>query len=61
MTIAALKADIAERTARRVRRMSLANCAAVSGTLIAGRNHAHERRFDEVLFRVHTGVRSEPS
>jgi cation/acetate symporter len=33
---------------------------AVLGTLIAGRNDAHERRFDEVVLRVHTGVRSEP-
>jgi cation/acetate symporter len=31
---------------------------AVLGTLVAGRNDAHERRFDEVMFRVHTGVRS---
>jgi cation/acetate symporter len=31
---------------------------AVLGTLIAGRNNAHERRFDEVMLRVHTGVRS---
>jgi cation/acetate symporter len=31
---------------------------AVLGTLIAGRNDAHERRFDEVMLRVHTGVRS---
>jgi cation/acetate symporter len=31
---------------------------AVLGTLIAGRNDAHERRFDEVMFRVHTGMRS---
>ena len=23
-----------------------------------GRNDAHERRFDEVMYRVHTGVRS---
>ena len=29
---------------------------AVLGTLIAGRNDVHERRFDEVMFRVHTGV-----
>ena len=29
---------------------------AVLGTLVAGRNDAHERRFDEVMFRVHTGV-----
>lgn len=28
---------------------------AVLGTLIAGRNNAHERRFDEVIFRIHTG------
>jgi cation/acetate symporter len=32
---------------------------AVLGTLIAGRNNAHERHFDEVTFRVHTGVRPE--
>ena len=31
---------------------------AVLGTLMAGRNDAHERRFDEVMFRIHTGVRS---
>jgi hypothetical protein len=31
---------------------------AVLGTFIAGHNDAHERRFDEVMFRVHTGVRS---
>ena len=31
---------------------------AVLGTLIAGHNNAHERRFDEVMLRVHTGVRS---
>jgi cation/acetate symporter len=31
---------------------------AVLGTLIAGRNDAHERRSDEVMLRVHTGVRS---
>ncbi len=32
---------------------------AVLGTLVAGRNDAHERRFDEMLVRVHTGVRSD--
>jgi cation/acetate symporter len=31
---------------------------AVLGTFIAGRNEANERRFDEVMIRVHTGVRS---
>jgi cation/acetate symporter len=31
---------------------------AVLGTLIAGRNDAHERSLDGVMFRVHTGIRS---
>ena len=31
---------------------------AVLGTLLTRRNDAHERRFDEVVLRVHSGVRS---
>jgi cation/acetate symporter len=32
---------------------------AVVGSLIAGRNHEQEKRFDEVTFRVQTGLRSD--
>ena len=32
---------------------------AVLGTLIAGRDHEHEKRFDEVVFRIQTGLRSD--
>jgi uncharacterized membrane protein (DUF485 family) len=32
---------------------------AVLGSLIAGRNHEHERCFDEVKFRIQTGLRSD--
>jgi cation/acetate symporter len=35
--------------------LPLGGLGAVLGTLIAGRNDAHERRFDEVMFRIHTG------
>ena len=40
------------------RRSAPRSFGAVLGTLIVGRNDAHERRFDEVMFRVHTGMRS---
>jgi len=33
---------------------------AVFGSLLAGRNHEHEKRFGEVTFRVQTGLRSNP-
>ena len=33
---------------------------AVLGSLIAGRDHEHEKRFGEVTFRIQTGLRSEP-
>ena len=32
---------------------------AVLGSLIAGRDHEHERRFGEVTFRIQTGLRSD--
>jgi cation/acetate symporter len=32
---------------------------AVFGSLLAGRNHEHEKRFGEVTFRIHTGLRSK--
>jgi cation/acetate symporter len=32
---------------------------AVVGSLIVGRNHEHEKRFDEVTFRTQTGLRSD--
>lgn len=32
---------------------------AVLGSLIAGRDHEHEKRFDEVTFRIQTGLRSD--
>jgi cation/acetate symporter len=38
--------------------LPLGALGAVLGTLIAGRNDAHEHRLDEVMFRVHTGVGS---
>jgi cation/acetate symporter len=31
---------------------------AVLGSLVTGRNHEHEKRFDEVTFRIQTGLRS---
>jgi cation/acetate symporter len=34
---------------------------AVLGTLIAGRNQEHEKRFDEVMFRTQIGLRSDLS
>jgi cation/acetate symporter len=33
---------------------------AVLGSLIAGRDREHETRFDEVTFRIQTGLRSDP-
>jgi cation/acetate symporter len=33
---------------------------AVFGSLLAGRNHEHEKRFDEVMFRIQTGLKSNP-
>jgi cation/acetate symporter len=32
---------------------------AVFGSLLAGRNLEHEKRFSEVTFRIQTGLRSE--
>lgn len=32
---------------------------AVLGSLMAGRDHEHEKRFDEVTFRIQTGLRSD--
>jgi cation/acetate symporter len=32
---------------------------AVFGTLLTGRNHEHESRFDEVMFHIQTGLRSD--
>lgn len=32
---------------------------AILGSLIAGRNHEHEKRFDEVVFRTQTGIKSD--
>jgi cation/acetate symporter len=32
---------------------------AVAGSMIAGRNHEQEKRFDEANFRVQTGLRSD--
>jgi cation/acetate symporter len=34
---------------------------AVLGSLIAGRDREHERRFGEVTFRIQTGLRSDPT
>jgi cation/acetate symporter len=31
---------------------------AVFGSLLAGRDHEHEKRFGEVTFRIQTGLRS---
>jgi cation/acetate symporter len=33
---------------------------AVLGSLLTGRNHEHEKRFDEVIFRIQTGLKSNP-
>src|SRR5271170_5461860 len=33
---------------------------AVLGSLLAGRNHEHEKRFSEVTFRIQTGLKSHP-
>jgi len=32
--------------------------SAMLGSLVAGRNHEHEKRFGEVTFRIQTGLRS---